>query len=226
MTQLLCLETATLNCSVALGTHSATADVREIQASHFVHAEALHELVQALLETTNQADIAAVAVSEGPGSYTGLRIGVAAAKGLAMALNVPLLAIPTLEHFAAGVAAKHPGYDCYVPMLDARRMEVYAASYQADGTEVQAVRAVILDEPHTPLFTEGQRVLVFGDGANKAQAIFGHSNIDYLTDVLPSAAAMVDLGVLRLTAGCTVDLAQFEPYYLKDFIAGTPKKVI
>ncbi len=226
MSTLLCLETATLNCSVSLGERNATALVRETRASHYVHAEALHVLIEELLVAAHHPQISAVAVSEGPGSYTGLRIGVAAAKGLAMAWNVPLIAVPTLAHFAAGVAARHPGYDCYIPMLDARRMEVYTATFDAKGTELQPTTAVILDEPHTPRFTEGQRVLVFGDGAAKAQAVFGHAHIDYLIDELPGASSMVDLAVLRLSAGCTADLAHFEPYYLKDFIAGTPKKVI
>lgn len=226
MSTLLCLETATLNCSVSLGACNETALIRETRASNYVHAEALHVLIQELLEVAHHPQISAVAVSEGPGSYTGLRIGVAAAKGLAMALNVPLIAVPTLAHFAAGIAAKHPGYDCYIPMLDARRMEVYTATFGADGKEILPTSAVILDEPHTPLFTEGQRVLVFGDGASKAQAILGHAHIDYLTNEHPGAGSMLDLAVLRLTAGCTADLAHFEPYYLKDFIAGTPKKVI
>jgi tRNA threonylcarbamoyladenosine biosynthesis protein TsaB len=226
MSTLLCLETATLNCSVSLGKQNATALVRERCANNYVHAEALHVLIQELLDAAHHPKISAVAVSEGPGSYTGLRIGVAAAKGLAMAWNVPLIAVPTLAHFAAGIAAKHPGYDCYIPMLDARRMEVYTATFGADGTEILPTSAVILDEPHTPLFAAGQRVLVFGDGASKAQAVLGNANIDYLTDELPGAGSMLDLALLRLTAGCTADLAHFEPYYLKDFIAGTPKKVI
>lgn len=226
MSTILCLETATLNCSVALGSSSSNALERSKRASHYVHAEALHVLIQELIEEAKNPEITAVAVSEGPGSYTGLRIGVAAAKGLALAWNVPLLAVPTLAHFAAGIAHEYPGYDVYIPMLDARRMEVYSATFSADGTELSATRAVILDEPHAPLFSKGQRVLMFGDGAAKAQAIFTDPHIDFLPDELPGAAAMIDLAVLRLTAGCAVDLAHFEPYYLKDFIAGTPKKVI
>jgi tRNA threonylcarbamoyladenosine biosynthesis protein TsaB len=221
---LLCIETATKNCSVAIGSSAEDAIVFEESAERYVHAERLHVLLEKALQ---EATPDAIVVSKGPGSYTGLRIGVAAAKGLSFGLQVPLVSVATLAHLADAARALHPGADRYVSMIDARRLEVYAAVYGADGSELTATHSRIL-ESEMPL--DGD-VVFAGDGAAKfdlegVHADFKKPEITVLSELLPSAMYMFERAQAKLAAGETEDPAYFEPFYLKDFVAGKPKRLL
>ncbi|MFY7666144.1 tRNA (adenosine(37)-N6)-threonylcarbamoyltransferase complex dimerization subunit type 1 TsaB [Flavobacterium sp.] len=222
MALILCLETATKNCSVALSKDGAFLAAKEFAGENYSQAELLHTFIQDVLDEAGVkfADLAAVAVSAGPGSYTGLRIGVAAAKGLCYALNIPLLSVSTLEILAT---AKQLTSAYKVPMLDARRMEVYTAVYDANNQLIEAVSAKILDEHSFENFSE--TLVLFGDGATKCKELFAHRTNITIDESLPypSAKDMLVLAHKRFTDGAFEDVAYFEPFYLKDFIAGGGK---
>lgn len=185
----------------------------------------LHVFIDEILaETGIEPD--AIAVSSGPGSYTGLRIGVSAAKGLAFGYDVPLIGIPTLEHFAHEQTLKHPGKMHYVPLLDARRMEVYCAVFNTDGTPQGATRAHVLQPQSFAEITENGVTMFFGDASEKASTIIAHPNATFIHGLWPSAEGMREIGHQRYERGQFDDLARFEPFYLKDFIAGEPRKLL
>lgn len=222
MALILCLETATKNCSVALSKDGAFLAAKEFAGENYSQAELLHSFIQDVLDEAGVkfADLAAVAVSAGPGSYTGLRIGVAAAKGLCYALSIPLISVSTLEVLAT---AKQLTSGYKVPMLDARRMEVYTAVYDANNQIIEAVSAKILDEHSFENFSES--LVMFGDGAAKCKELFAHRTNIAIDESLPypSAKDMLALAHKRFTDGTFEDVAYFEPFYLKDFIAGGGK---
>lgn len=216
MKLILCIETSGTNCSVALVSESGVIKELEERSESYIHAERLHVLIADLLQHTDEK-LEAIAVSKGPGSYTGLRIGVAAAKGLCFALDLPLIGIETPLHMAFGAIERNQGYDFYVPLLDARRMEVYSATYTNKLEEVSKTKALIIEEgcsffPANALF--------FGDGAEKCEPLLEGT---FLTNVFPKAADMRTLAYQRLQTQAFEDTAYFEPFYLKDFIAGKPK---
>ncbi|RFP65360.1 tRNA (adenosine(37)-N6)-threonylcarbamoyltransferase complex dimerization subunit type 1 TsaB [Hymenobacter lapidiphilus] len=226
---LLSLETSSPICSVAVhhletGRLLGQTELR-LDKSHSSH---LSVLISQLLENTlhSLADVAAVAVSDGPGSYTGLRIGAAAAKGLCYALDVPLLAVGTLPALARQVAGHtaRPGQYHYCPMLDARRLEVYAALYRADGTEVLPPAPLLLDETTLAEQMAGQPVLFFGSGAAKFQPLVaGQPHAVFLTGIEPSAVAVGELGLEAYQRQEFRDVAYYEPFYLKEVYTTTPK---
>jgi len=185
-------------------------------------------LIEQLLANTGHtiANVAAVAVSDGPGSYTGLRIGGAAAKGLCFALDIPLVAVSTLKALAAQVAAgtAHPEQHLYCPMLDARRMEAYAALYTSDGQEVLAPTPLLLDADTLAEQLAHQSVLFFGTGAAKFQAVLGEQpNAHFLSGVEPSAVTVGKLGIAAFQRQEFQDVAYYEPFYLKEVYTTTPK---
>ena len=226
---LLSLETSSPICSVALhrvadGALIGLSELR-LEKSHSTH---LTVLIEQLLENTGHraADLAAVAVSDGPGSYTGLRIGGAAAKGLCFALDVPLLAVSTLRALAQQVAAgtARPDTYLYCPMLDARRQEAYAALYTAEGQQVLPPAPLILDADTLAEQMARQPLLCFGSGAPKFRALLPDAaNAAFLADVVPSAAAIGALGLELLRRGEFQDVAYYEPFYLKEVYTTTPK---
>lgn len=228
-TLLLSLETSSPICSVAL--HDAAtrrllgqSELR-LDKSHSTH---LTVLVQQLLENTGHAltDLAAVAVSDGPGSYTGLRIGAAAAKGLCFALDVPLLAVGTLPALAHQVAARVPAPTTYLycPMLDARRQEVYTALYTAEGTTVLAPSNIILEPDTLAEQLTQQPVLFFGSGATKFQPLVAHHpQALFLPDVQPTAVSTGELALGAYHRQEFQDVAYYEPFYLKEVYTTTPK---
>lgn len=228
---LLSLETSSPICAVALhhltdGRLLGQSELR-LEKSHSTH---LTVLIEQLVANTGYAlrDLGAVAVSDGPGSYTGLRIGAAAAKGLCFALGVPLLAVGTLPALAHQIAARTPRADAYLyaPMLDARRQEVYTALYRADGTEVLAPTNLILDAEALAEHLARQPVLCFGSGAAKFQALAGgHANALFLTGVQPSAVSTGELGLAAYQRQQFQDVAYYEPFYLKEVYTTTPKAV-
>lgn len=226
---LLSLETSSPVCSVALhrladGALLGQSELR-LEKSHSTH---LTVLVQQLVENTGQAlaDLAAVAVSDGPGSYTGLRIGAAAAKGLCFALDIPLLAVSTLRALAAQVAAvtARPAAWLYCPMLDARRLEVYAALYTHDGQEVLAPTPLVLEAGTLAEQLAHHSLLFFGHGAAKFQSLLREqSQVGFLTGIEPSAVAVGALAVAAYHRGEFQDVAYYEPFYLKEVYTTTPK---
>lgn len=226
---LLSLETSSPVCSVAvhhLGTGRLLGQTElRLEKSHSSH---LSVLIEQLLANTlhTLADVAAVAVSDGPGSYTGLRIGAAAAKGLCYALDVPLLAVGTLPALAWQVAGRtaRPDQYHYCPMLDARRLEVYAALYRADGTEVLPPAPLLLDETTLSEQMAGQPVLFFGSGAAKFRSLMAtQPHAVFLDSIEPSAIAVGELALEAHRRQEFRDVAYYEPFYLKEVHTTTPK---
>ena len=222
MSYILNIETATTNCSVSLSKEGETLVLKEDYNSNYSHAESLHVFIDAVFKEANlkPQDIDAIAVSKGPGSYTGLRIGVSAAKGLCFALNKPLISVDTLEALGNQITIDS---GCIVPMLDARRMEVYASVYNKDHVQVRAIEAQILDEHSFKDFLEAGKVYFIGNGVEKTKQIITHPNAIFVENKLPSAKEMGRLANAKYKKSDLEDVAYFEPFYLKDFIGTKPK---
>jgi tRNA threonylcarbamoyladenosine biosynthesis protein TsaB len=222
MNYILNIETATKNCSVALAKEGKTILCKEIAEEGYSHAERLHVFIEEIILEAGIAfkDLVAVAVSQGPGSYTGLRIGVSAAKGLCYALGVPLIAIDTLKTLASQVTVSN---GLIVPMIDARRMEVYSAIFTPNFENKRATLAEIITENS---FEDFQETLYFvGDCAEKCKTVLTKDNFVFLEDIkYPSAKEMSLSSFEKFKINDTVDVAYFEPYYLKDFMITTSKK--
>ena len=224
MSIILNIETATKNCSVSLGENGKLLFVKELNEGKFSHAEKLHSFILDVVKETGleMKDLDAIAISKGPGSYTGLRIGVSAAKGLCYALEKPLISIPTLDSMARQVSLKKG--DVVVPMLDARRMEVYSAVFDHQYQQIRETKAEILEaDSYTEALAAGE-VYFVGDGAEKFKELVKHDNAKFLDDIYPSAKEMSVMSEKKFKASDFEDLAYFEPFYLKDFVAGKPKK--
>jgi tRNA threonylcarbamoyladenosine biosynthesis protein TsaB len=174
-------------------------------------------------------DLDAVSVSKGPGSYTGLRIGVSAAKGFCYALDIPLIAVPTLQSMALSAqwsledSPKPPANPLYCPMIDARRMEVYTALFDQQNNEVRTTEALIVGKESFQEEIKSNIIYYFGDGAEKCREVLNHEHMIYLDDIYPSVASQAVLANAKFLSKDFEDLAYFEPYYLKDFIAGKSK---
>lgn len=220
MALILCIETATTNCSVALSRNGEVMARKEDYSANYSHAERLHVFIDEILKENKFApsDLNAVAISKGPGSYTGLRIGVSAAKGLCFSLDIPLLSVPTLQSLAFQVDEKEG--DFIVPMLDARRMEVYTAGFTAQKDKVFETRAEILDSSSYEEVLEKGVVSFIGNGVAKFKEICEHPNARFVEGKLPSAKEMAPLADQKFRNGEFEDVAYFEPYYLKDFMPG------
>ncbi len=218
MASILCIETATTNCSIALSVNGSVAVLIEDNSKQFSHAERLHTFIEEVLVEAkiSKNSLDAIAVSKGPGSYTGLRIGVSAAKGLCFALDIPLISIPTLESLA--LQAK-PNKGMIVSMLDARRMEVYSAVFSSEGNQIRETQAEILTENSFTQYLEEESVLFIGSGVEKFEPICQHKNAIFLNDKLPSAYQMAELAEAKYKISDIENVAYFEPYYLKDFIS-------
>lgn len=216
------IETATKNCSVALAKDGKTIFCKEIAQEGYSHAERLHVFIEEIIKEAGITfkDLSAIAVSQGPGSYTGLRIGVSAAKGLCYALNIPLIAVDTLQALASQVTISS---GLIIPMIDARRMEVYSAFFSPTLEKKREVLAEIIDENS---FGDLQETLYFvGDCAEKCKSVLNKDNYVFLEDIkYPSAKEMSALSYEKFKINDTVDVAYFEPYYLKDFMITAPKK--
>ena len=219
MAKILNLETTTTNCSVSIGINNEVAVLKEDKEGGYSHAEKLHVFIEEALAEVNLQlnDLDAIAVSKGPGSYTGLRIGVSAAKGLCYSLGIPLISISTLEALAHQVTPENKE-EVIVPMLDARRMEVYTAVYSSEKLLISPIEAKIL-EAHSfdNYFSDFHPVHFIGNGVKKFEEISSAKNAFFI-DVLPSAKEMVKLAEAKYKISDTEDVAYFEPYYLKDFV--------
>lgn len=219
MALILNIETATRNCSVALGKDGEALVVKEIAGEGYLHAEKLHVFIDEVINSGGYQfqDLQAVAVSKGPGSYTGLRIGISAAKGICYALNLPLIAIDTLEVLARKITVNKDEF--ILPLIDARRMEAYMALFDNSYNKLQDTKAEIITA-NTLAGIKGAIHLI-GDGAMKCKELYSGDKFIYHEDVLfPSAAEMCVISEYKNKIGDTVDVAYFEPFYLKDFIAG------
>lgn len=217
MAKVLLIESATTMCSVAIADGDKIMAVQQSNDG-FTHAENLTEFIkQVSQQSIVLNDVDAVVVSKGPGSYTGLRIGVAAAKGICYALNKPLIAINTLYSLFAGVKKIHPNFDYYIPMLDARRMEVYTAIFSNTNEVVEDTNALILDENSFNTIPQQSKICFFGDGSAKFKAISKFENATFIEDVFPLAEFMIEIAQERFENMQFEDVAYFEPYYLKEF---------
>jgi tRNA threonylcarbamoyladenosine biosynthesis protein TsaB len=216
------IETATKNCSVALAKEGKTILCKEIAEEGYSHAERLHVFIEEIIKEAGITfqDISAIAVSQGPGSYTGLRIGVSAAKGLCFALDIPLIAVDTLQVLASQAKVSN---GLIIPMLDARRMEVYSAIFTPNFENKRAVQAEIITENS---FDELQETLYFvGDCAEKCKPVLTKENFIFLEEIkYPSAKEMSFLSFEKYQKSEAEDIAYFEPYYLKDFMMTVSKK--
>jgi tRNA threonylcarbamoyladenosine biosynthesis protein TsaB len=246
MALILCIETATEVCSVALAREQNLLEIRE-SSTRNVHSAMLTVFVDEIIKSSGVkfGDLDAIAVSMGPGSYTGLRIGVATAKGLCYALDKPLIAIPTLQSMAVGINYElkiknyefHPDNQIpkskienrkskilFCPMIDARRMEVYSAVFDHGGKEVREVRAEIIDEFSFQEFLADNHVVFGGEGADKCKPLLAdHPNALFLDGFQASARFMAPLVSEKFREKQFENLAYFEPFYLKDFVAGKPR---
>lgn len=238
MALILNIETATTVCSVSLAKDGKLLSLKE-QNGDYSHAENLTLFIEDVCKQANinLSQIDAIAVSKGPGSYTGLRIGVSTAKGLCYSLDKPLIAIDTLMYLSLAVSSSSvtlsgvEGYTdggrqtfLFCPMLDARRMEVYCAIYNSEGSVVKETVAEIIDENSFSDILKTNTVVFFGDGSAKCKETFSKNlNAVFIDDVVPSAKDMISLSEKAYNENHFEDVAYFEPYYLKDFIAGKKK---
>jgi len=230
MSLILCIETATPVCSVALSKNGEILSLKET-AKKNSHSEVVTLFIDGLLRENKiqYTDLNAVAVSKGPGSYTGLRIGVSTAKGLCYALDIPLIAINTLRSMAYGMAEiylkerKTSENILFCPMIDARRMEVYSAIYDENNNEVRETKAEIIEKNSFSEYLEQNQMIFFGNGAAKCKDVITHPNSVFYENIHPSATNMVLITEQKFQKQQFEDVAYFEPFYLKDFIAGVPK---
>ena len=225
MALLLAIETATRNCSVGLFQDQEILQIKEYVSDKYSHSEQLTLFIQEVLKNANITfkELDGIALSKGPGSYTGLRIGTSTAKGLCYSLNIPLVSISTLRAMAFGISDKE-SYKLYCPMIDARRMEVFAAIYDYDNQVVREIQANIVDKQTFSAFLQ-DKMLFFGDGASKCKNIINNDNAHFLDDIFPSAKDMCLLVYQKFINKDFEDIAYFEPYYLKDFVAGGENKI-
>ncbi len=229
MSCILHIDTSTSVCSVAVSEDGACIYHEEdLTGQH--HAELLGTYVDQALSfiDSHAIPLDAVAVSSGPGSYTGLRIGVSMAKGICYALGIPLLSVPTLQLLTVPVLLGRELEDdaLLCPMIDARRMEVYAAVYDRALHEVRGTQADIVDADTYKEWLDQHPVYFMGNGADKCREVIQHPNARWIDGILPLAKNMFPLAEQRLLRGQTEDVAYFVPFYLKDFVAKTPKKLI
>lgn len=232
MSKILCLDTATDICSVALLENDQCIAFRD-SFNDRSHASQLAVYIDELLKESalKVSDLDAIAVSMGPGSYTGLRIGVSTAKGLCYGAGKPFIAVSTLQSMCFGIdhqlapdVLSDEFYYC--PMLDARRMEVYTAVYNHDHQEIKSVNAEIIDDNSFADLLEKKKMLFFGSGAEKTKVHLRHTNALFYDHFNHSARHMAPLAYARFADKHFEDTAYFEPFYLKDFIATTPKNKV
>ncbi|MEQ6123802.1 tRNA (adenosine(37)-N6)-threonylcarbamoyltransferase complex dimerization subunit type 1 TsaB [Pseudotenacibaculum sp. MALMAid0570] len=223
MAYILNIETSTKNCSVSIANDGELICLKEINTGGYSHAEKLHPFIHdCLLESKlDFSQIDAVCVGKGPGSYTGLRIGVSAAKGFCFANDIPLIAINSLEILAHSTDIDN-GF--IVPLIDARRMEVYSSVFSNQKEKVRETQAEIIDNESFNEYLEKGAVYFLGDGAEKCKEIINHKNAHFIDSHFPSAKNMVQISYEKYKKNDVENVAYFEPFYLKDFVATKQKK--
>lgn len=224
MAHILCIETSTKVCSVCIAVNGVVQALAEDDEDEYTHAEKLNVLIDDVLQQSNIAfnDLHAIAISEGPGSYTGLRIGVSAAKGFSVALGIPVIAVNTLKAMSVEVG-EGDAKSLFIPMIDARRMEVFCAGFNGELQPVFPTRAEVLSSESFPEAATFSRVSFFGNGAEKCKSILEPLGFIYIPSVSASAKGMAKLANEKYRDSDFVDTAYFEPFYLKDFVAGKKK---
>ena len=224
MAKILNIETATTNCSVSISVNGEVVLLKEENTPNYSHSEQLHVFIKESLAAASFSfsDIDAIAVSKGPGSYTGLRIGVSAAKGLCFSLDIPLISVPTLESMANQL--KVASDELLIPVLDARRMEVYSCVFDNDYKEIRETKAEVIDEASFKELLKYRKVHFLGSGAEKIENTLDYQNFEFHKEVIPSSKEMAGLAQKKFEASDFENVAYFEPYYLKDFILQTKKK--
>ncbi|MGI4751381.1 MAG: tRNA (adenosine(37)-N6)-threonylcarbamoyltransferase complex dimerization subunit type 1 TsaB [Janthinobacterium lividum] len=224
MSVILQIETSTTSCSVALAQDGKVLSSRTINQRN-IHAQVITVFIGEIFaeNSLNFTELDAVAVSSGPGSYTGLRIGVSTAKGLCFSLEKPLIAVETLLAMAAGYLLRfpNPAKETFLlcPMIDARRMEVYTALFDQDLKQIEATSAAIITAESFQNVLNQHKIIFFGDGAAKCKTVLGdYPNAVFIDDFFNEAADMTFIAATRFARQQFEDVAYFEPYYLKDFI--------
>jgi tRNA threonylcarbamoyladenosine biosynthesis protein TsaB len=226
MSLILCIETSVKSCSVAVSNNGECIAYVEEHADHFLHAEKLTIFIQQVLAKAKVGfiDLSAVAISGGPGSFTGLRIGVSVAKGLCFGLDIPLIEINSLEvlFYTFIKTQKVLNVEWFFPMIDARRMEVYTSQYNKKSELVKSSYSLVVN---TSSFdnVKGQNIVLFGDGADKLMDLeLDKSTITIIKNIRPSAQYMSESAQVKWNEKVFVDLAYYEPFYLKEFGETTP----
>ncbi|MBR5117473.1 MAG: tRNA (adenosine(37)-N6)-threonylcarbamoyltransferase complex dimerization subunit type 1 TsaB [Muribaculaceae bacterium] len=229
MANILNIETSTAVCSVALSSDGQIVDHHE-NYDGLNHATLLSQFINDMLNTAKRKEMSldAIAVSIGPGSYTGLRIGLSQAKGLAFGLELPLIGVNTLQLLTVTAMFKEFFDDdtLYVPMIDARRMEVYTAVYNSALEAVVEPQAMILDESSFASLLASHHFVLIGNGSQKAKDVIKHPNVQFMPEVKPVAVDMLALAEKAFREGHFIDVAYSTPLYLKDFQATIPKKKV
>jgi tRNA threonylcarbamoyladenosine biosynthesis protein TsaB len=222
---ILLIETATTSCSAGLSLGNRLIALKEVNEQN-IHASQLSLFIEDVMKQSGKtyASIDAVAVSKGPGSYTGLRIGVSMAKGLCFALDIPLISVDTLEAMAQGmILQQEQGETLFIPMIDARRMEVYMSVFRSDLSAIEPVSAKVIDFHSFDAYA-GRDIILFGDGSLKFREMFrDHPHIRF-AELTNSASHLMTAAVHKMQQAEFEDTAYFEPFYLKDFIAGKQAK--
>lgn len=226
MAYLLHIESTSTVCSVAISKDADLVAIKELN-NGYTHAENLHVFIDNLLKeiSLKPSDLNAVSISSGPGSYTGLRIGFSAAKGLAYALQIPLISIETLKALSLAAIKKANKNALFCPMMDARRMEVYCAIYNNQLNEVLPIQALVLTQESIKSFDLNQPIYFFGDGMSKAKELLQTIPQSFFMDnIVASATNMIELAYSKYLAKDFADVAYSEPNYLKEFFFTTAKK--
>lgn len=227
MPTILSIETSTHVCSCALS-HNGEVIFNKENTENQSHSTLLGVFVDEIMQYVrkNSVKLSAIAVSSGPGSYTGLRIGVSEAKGLAYGLAIPLIAVSTPLLLASQVSKKVQPDALLCPMIDARRMEVYATFFDTSLSIIKETSADIVDENSYLDLLEKQPIIFFGNGAEKCKSVLAHHNAHFLTDAHPLASGMTTLAEKAFMEKNFVDVAYFEPHYLKEYIAMVGKNKV
>lgn len=218
MAKILHIETATKACSVGVSEHGELITMKEKLSAEFTHAENVTLFIDEVIKKAGWklSDIDAISVTSGPGSYTGLRIGVSTAKGLCYALDKPLIAVDALVSLAAQATQKHPG-KTICAAIDARRMEIFSAIYQCNLTPLKAISADVI---YADTYFAFEPFIICGDGAEKLQSIWKNRAIEFDTEIYSSVKGQVTQAYEKFQLAAFEDVAYFEPFYLKDFVGG------
>lgn len=223
MAFILNIETSTKNCSVSIAEKGKVIALKELNDGNYSHAEKLHPFIQQVLSEANIDinNIDAIAVSKGPGSYTGLRIGVSTAKGLCFALDIPLISVDTLQILASQIESKE---GVVIPLIDARRMEVYSAVFSSENKQIRETKAEIIDASSFGEYLKEGVVHLLGDGSEKCKQYVVSQNANFIDNAYPSSKEMSEVSYQKFLHNNFEDVAYFEPFYLKDFIIGSKKQ--
>tara|TARA_X000001036_G_scaffold66312_1_gene57016 strand:+ start:4676 stop:5350 length:675 start_codon:yes stop_codon:yes gene_type:complete len=210
------IETSTTNCSVAIFNDLNLIEFAEVNTGDYSHSKSLHVFIDSILKKSKifPKDLSAISVSKGPGSYTGLRIGVASAKGLCFALDIPLISIETLKILSQNLLNK----GIVIPCLDARRMEVYSAVFDIENKMIRETRAEIIDENSFEEYLNKNQVYFIGNANEKLKKIITNKNAEFIDNYFPSARQMGLLSFNKFKNNKFENLDNFEPFYLKDFV--------